>query len=45
MLWTYVISEFNVKKFFEQLMKKKLQKSNQKGFRFEKEIKRKGDIC
>ena len=34
-----------VKKFFEQLRKKKMQKSNQKGFRFEKEIKRKGDIC
>ena len=30
-----------VKKFFERLMKKKLQKSNQKGFRFEKEKKEK----
>ena len=44
-LWTYVISDFNGEEIFWTSYEKELQKSNQKRFRIEKEIKRKGDIC
>ena len=41
--WTYVISDFNVEEFIETFYEKELQKANQKEFRVEKVIKRKGD--
>ena len=41
--WTYVIGDINDEKLLEHFMKKKLQKTNQKKFRMEKVIKKKGD--
>ena len=41
--WTYVIIDFNGEKIVGTFYKKKLQKTNQKQFRIEKVIKRKGD--
>ena len=41
--WTYVISDFNGKKFVGTLYEKELQKTNQKEPRVKKVIKRKGD--
>ena len=41
--WTYVISNLNDKKIVGTLYEKELQKTNQKEFRTEKVIKRKGD--
>ena len=40
--WTYVISDLNGKEIIGSFYKKKLQKTNQKEFRVEKLIKRKG---
>ena len=40
--WTYVISDLNGKEIIGSFYKKKLQKTNQKEFRAEKLIKRKG---
>ena len=40
--WTYVINDFNEEEIFETIYKKKLKKTNQKEFRVEKTIKRKG---
>ena len=42
-LWTYVISELNGEKIVGTFYKKELQKTNQKKFRVEKVIKRRGD--
>ena len=39
----YVISELNVEKFIGTFYEKELQKTNQKEFRTEKEIKKKGN--
>ena len=39
-LWTYVISDFNGEEIFWTFNEKELQKSNQKWFRVEKEIKK-----
>ena len=45
-LWTYVISEFNRGEIFGTFYEKELLKTNQKEFRTEKVIKRKGDkLC
>ena len=41
--WTYVINDLNGKKIFGTFYEKELQKTNQKEFRIEKVIKRKGD--
>ena len=41
--WTYVISDLNGGKIVGTFYKKELQKTNQKEFRIEKVIKRKGD--
>ena len=41
--WTYVINDFNGEKITGTFYKKELQKTNQKEFRIEKVIKRKGD--
>ena len=41
--WTYVINDLDGKKVIGTFMKKKLQKTNQKEFRIEKGIKKKGD--
>ena len=38
--WTYVISDFNGEEIFWTFNEKELQKSNQKWFRVEKEIKK-----
>ena len=43
MLWTYVINDLNREEIVGTFYKKKLQKTNQKEFRTEKVIKRKGD--
>ena len=43
MTWTYVINDFNGEKIVETLHKNELQKTNQKEFRIEKVINRKGD--
>ena len=42
--WTYVISDLNREDTAGMLYKKELQKTNQKEFRVEKVIKRKGDM-
>ena len=41
--WTYVISDLNKEKIVGRFYEKELKKSNQKEFRTEKVIKRKGD--
>ena len=41
--WTYVINNLNGEEISERFYQKELQKSNQKEFRIEKVIKRKGD--
>ena len=41
--WTYVISNINNEEIVGSFYEKKLQKTNQKEFRFEKVIKRKGN--
>ena len=41
--WTYVISDHQGEQIFGTFYKKELQKTNQKDFRVEKLIKRKGD--
>ena len=41
--WTYVISDLNVEEIVGTFYEKQLQKSNQKEFRVERVIKRKGD--
>ena len=41
--WTYVISDLNGEKIVESFHEKELQKTNQKEFRIEKVIKRKGN--
>ena len=43
MSWTYLGSDLNEEKIYGTLYEKELQKTNQKGFRFEKVINRKGD--
>ena len=43
MPWTYIISDLNREKFFVTFYKKELQNTNQKEFRVETIIKRKGD--
>ena len=43
MPWAYVISDFNGEEVFGKFHGKELQKSNQKMFRVEKVIERKGD--
>ena len=42
-LWTYAISDLNVEPITESFYEKELQKTNQKEFRIEKVLKRKGD--
>ena len=41
--WTYVISDLNAEKIVGTFYEKELQKANQKEFRVEKVIKRKGE--
>ena len=41
--WTYIISDLNGEEIFWMLDKNELSKINQKVFRIEKVIKRKGD--
>ena len=41
--WTYVINDLNGEEIIGSFYKKELQKTNQKEFRIEKAIKRKGD--
>ena len=41
--WTYVINDLNGEEIIGKFYEKELQKTNQKGFRIEKVIKRKGD--
>ena len=41
--WTYVISDFNGEEIVVSFYEKELQKTNQKEFRIEKVIKRKGN--
>ena len=41
--WTYVISDLNGEEIVGSFYEKKLQKTNQKEFRIEKVIKRKGN--
>ena len=41
--WTYVINDLNSEEITGSFYEKELQKSNQKEFRTEKEIRRKGD--
>ena len=44
--WTYVINDFNGEEIIGTFYEKELQKTNQKEFRIEKIIKRKGDkLC
>ena len=44
--WTYVISDLNGEKVVGTFYEKELQKANQKEFRVEKVLKRKGDkLC
>ena len=40
--WTYVISDLNGEEIFGTFYEEELQKTNQKGFRVEKVIKRQG---
>ena len=42
-LWTYVINDLNGEEIVGTFYKNELQKTNQKEFRIEKVIKRKGD--
>ena len=42
-LWTYVINDLNGEEIIGTFYEKELQKTNQKEFRIEKVIKRKGD--
>ena len=45
-LWTYVINDLNGEEIIGTFYEKELQKTNQKEFRIEKVIKRKGDkLC
>ena len=41
--WTYIISDLNKEEIVGTFYPKRLQKKNQKAFRVEKVIKRKGD--
>ena len=41
--WTYTISDLNGEKFIGTFYQKELQKTNQKEFKIEKVLKRKGD--
>ena len=41
--WTYVINDLNSEEIIGTFYEKELQKTNQKEFRIEKVIKRKGD--
>ena len=41
--WTYAISDLNGKKIIGTFYEKELQKTNQKEFRIERVIKKKGD--
>ena len=41
--WIYVINDLNGEEIIETFYEKELQKTNQKEFRIEKVIKRKGD--
>ena len=41
--WTYVINDLNNEEIIGSFYEKELQKTNQKEFRIEKVIKRKGD--
>ena len=41
--WTYFISDLNVERIVGTFCEKELQKANQKEFRVEKVMKRKGD--
>ena len=41
--WTYVINDLNVEEIIGSFYEKELQKSNQKEFRTEKVLKKKGD--
>ena len=41
--WTYAISDLNGEEIIQSFYEKELQKNNQKNFRIEKVIKRKGD--
>ena len=41
--WTYVINDLNLEEIVGTFYKKELQKTNQKEFRMESVIKRKGD--
>ena len=41
--WTYVISDLNGEELLEAFYEKEFQKTNQKEFRIEKVIKKKGD--
>ena len=41
--WTYVVSDLNGKEITRSFYEKELQKTNQKEFRIEKVLKRKGD--
>ena len=43
MPWTYEISDLNGEKILGSFYEKELQKTNQKNFRIEKVIKRKGN--
>ena len=43
MPWTYVISDLNGEEVVGSIYEKKLQKTNQKEFRIEKVIKKKGN--
>ena len=43
MSWTYVISDLKGKRIIQISYKKQLQKADQKEFRAEKVVKRKGD--
>ena len=43
MPWTYVIGDLNGKEIVRSFYEKELQKTNQKEFRIEKVIKRKGN--
>ena len=41
--WTYVINDFNGEEIISTFYEKELQRTNQKEFRIEKTIKRKGN--
>ena len=41
--WTYVINNLNGEEIIDTFYEKELEKINQKGFRIEKILKRKGD--